>query len=240
MGNLSKWIEDKKTANINSDEYDITTNNLMREVFFNQIEDLDFDYEVIKDDSIYICLRLTYPNNEFKPFKFLLDTKKLIVTPQYTKTHRNLIVEYNTTEYEILKNLVTYIEDDYMRQKTKGFRRVSVNNTCNPNKQLISRVTGEYIRGGVDFIIEAPLLYNGTETVTIYYKNSDYKFEPLFVSKEILNEDIEFNSIPPHDIGVKHIYTKHDADTLEIIIFADIFNNESVDNFSAEITRNIK
>ena len=78
MGNLSKWIEDKKTADINSTEYDITTNKGMRELFFSQIEDLDFDYEIKDDNNLYIYVRLTYPNNEFKPFKFLLDTKKII------------------------------------------------------------------------------------------------------------------------------------------------------------------
>ena len=31
MGNLSKWIEDKKTADINRTEYDIKTNEGMRE-----------------------------------------------------------------------------------------------------------------------------------------------------------------------------------------------------------------
>ena len=40
MGNLSKWIEDKKTADINSSEYDITTNKGMRELFFKLFETL--------------------------------------------------------------------------------------------------------------------------------------------------------------------------------------------------------
>ena len=74
MGNLSKWIEDKKTADINSTEYDITTNEGMRELFFSQIEDLDFDYEIKDNDNLFIYVRLTYPNNEFKPFKFLFIT----------------------------------------------------------------------------------------------------------------------------------------------------------------------
>ena len=240
MGNLSKWIEDKKTASINTEEYDITVNDTVRKLFFDQIEDLDFDYEVKEDDDIYISVRLTYPDAEFRPFKFLLDTKRLILTPQYTKTHRNFIAENGSIEYTTLKNLCTYIEDDYMRNKTKGFKRSAVSNIpVNTNKVLIARVTGEYIRGGVDFIFEecCPVEFDGSEKITIYY-TKDTKVTPLFISKPLTSkDDISFDVIPPNDIGVRHMYTKTDGANIEIIIFADIFNTEGVQNFSAELVK---
>ena len=236
MGNLSKWIEDKKTANINSNEYDITTNDLMKNLFFSQIEDLDFDYEVKDDDNLYIYTRLTYPNSEFKPFKFLLDTKKLIITPQYTSTHRNLEVDVSSNEYQTLRNLVTYIDDDYMRRKIKDCKRIVVEaapKKC--NYQLVCRVSGEYIRGGVEFIIGENLKFDGTEKITIYYENS-----PLFISRDITKDkDISFDAIPTSDIGVRHMYTKIEPGVLDIIIFADIFNDKGVKNFSAEVDRKI-
>lgn len=233
MGNLSKWIEDKKTADINSTEYDITTNEGMKELFFSQIEDLDFDYEIKDDDNLFIYVRLTYPNNEFKPFKFLLDTKKIIITPQYTKTHRALIVDVGSAEYETLKNLITYIDDDYIRRKVKDLKRVIVEppRIAKETTRLEYRVAGEYVRGGVEFIFDGGLKFNGTEKVTIFYKN-----EPLFISNVLVkDQDISFNAIPPHDIGVRHMYTRENNNSLEIVIFAEIFNNEGVSNFSAEV-----
>lgn len=233
MGNLSKWIEDKKTADINSTEYDITTNEGMKELFFSQIEDLDFDYEIKDDDNLFIYVRLTYPNNEFKPFKFLLDTKKIIITPQYTKTHRALIVDVGSAEYETLKNLITYIDDDYIRRKVKDLKRVIVEppRIAKETTRLEYRVSGEYVRGGVEFIFDGGLKFNGTEKVTIFYKN-----EPLFISNVLVkDQDISFNAIPPNDIGVRHMYTRENNNSLEIVIFAEIFNNEGVTNFSAEI-----
>lgn len=224
MGKLTDWVDNRKTANINSYEYDITTNSEMRRMFFEQLENLEFDYEVPKGSTseFYISTRLSYPNPDFKPFKFLFDTKKFIIIPQYTETHRSLFVQEGSADRKVLENLILYIEDDYTTQRIKDSHKARVVEATNyHNDGYIERTQGTITRDGVDFTLESIGLITSSKKgeISIIYEDS-----PILSASFDNLDDISFDKLPS-DIKIDDVYYKKDKNSLNIMIISqDIVN----------------
>lgn len=221
MGKLSDWVDTRKTANINSYEYDITVNEEMKKLFFEQLENLEFDYEIPKGNNseIFISTKLSYPSPEFKPFKFLFDTKKFIIIPQFTETHRCMFIPFDSPERRTLENLILYIEDDYTTQRVKDSHKARVVELSKGhiNEGYIERTQGVITRDGVDFTLQSfnKFINKSRGEITIIYENT-----PILAAKFTSLDEISFDRLPS-DIKVDGIFYKvEDTDLLNIMVIS--------------------
>lgn len=130
MSKLDDWLLANQRDVMNPNLMDIGKFPEIRKLFFQQIEDLEFeaigldtdideepDAEDITGKSkdgrrFYILsLRLSYPDKSKKPYKFLFDAARRTLVPQYTTTHEVVRTGiYGSDEYNTLTKLVTYLE----------------------------------------------------------------------------------------------------------------------------------
>ena len=118
MGKLTEWVKQNTTLTQEKfNENDITMNDYIRGILFNQIEDLAFKAEYIKTIRTFeetkvqylISFRLDYPRKTETPYSFIFETGTRTLIPQYTITHRVYHAPIDSCEYEILGNLESYL-----------------------------------------------------------------------------------------------------------------------------------
>lgn len=115
MGKLSEWVEANTTITQEKfNENDITTNSRIKNLMFEQIEDLAFNVKLVKseyytDKPVYmLSFRLDFPRKTDTPYDFLFETGRNVLIPQYTETHR-VYRAADDIEATILQNLECYL-----------------------------------------------------------------------------------------------------------------------------------
>ena len=118
MGKLTEWVEQNTTITQEKfNENDITMNEYIRGILFDQIEDLAFkveDMKVIRAGAeskrqYLISFRLDYPRKTETPYSFIFETGTRALIPQYTITHRVYHAPMDSEEYKTLSNLESYL-----------------------------------------------------------------------------------------------------------------------------------
>lgn len=112
MSKLSDWYEENLV--ISSEKYnenDISTNERIRNLLFEQIQDLEFDVKDFdeKAGECHLAFRLDFPRKRDTPYEFLYDIERHTLVPQYTKTHRVYRAEFLSQEEKILTMLSGYL-----------------------------------------------------------------------------------------------------------------------------------
>lgn len=119
MSKLSEWVEQNTNLTQKKfDENDISTNMKIKQLFFEQIENLEFSFKPVprlsgskQSKSYYLSLRLDFPKKTETPYTFLFEPDKNVLVPQYTVTHR-VYMPHDDSENDILTNLGFYLESN--------------------------------------------------------------------------------------------------------------------------------
>lgn len=149
MGVLSDWAE--KASHLTNESYqerDISTNDRIRALFFEQIENLAFavkELDTLNGKRTYeLALKLDFPLKKNAPYKFLFETGTKTLVPQYTDTHRVYKAKQDTEEDRILTNLEAYLlqnpENNYCHNPNCERDRSTSFNTIHAER------TGDFIK----------------------------------------------------------------------------------------------
>ena len=202
MGNLTKWAEVNSVLDIKSfEDHDITMNENIRKLFFEQIEELNFVSEPVPSNSprrsYLISLRLDYPQRTEAPYKFLFEAGTKSLIPQYTNTHR---VFFPTTDLE--KQTLDYLEA-YLVQNPKNEskfnpanardRSNTFNSACPVKEEdVISFTFDESYEGRFDDIDGHLTLYYEKEVIAFQEGNTSFVFLPMYkeyrISRQLKDE----------------------------------------------------
>lgn len=117
MSKLSDWVEQNTNLTQKKfDENDITTNQKIKNLFFEQLENLEFSFERIVNGArsfgkseYRISVRLDFPRKTEVPYSFIFNPEKLTLIPQYTATHR-VYRPLTNDERDVLIDLGFYLE----------------------------------------------------------------------------------------------------------------------------------
>lgn len=122
MSVLSDWAEKASHLTVEAyQERDINTNDRIRALFFEQIENLAFAVKEVGSlngkRTYELALKLDFPLKKNAPYKFLFETGTRTLVPQYTETHRVYKAKQDSKEDIILTNLEAYLlqnpDNDY-------------------------------------------------------------------------------------------------------------------------------
>lgn len=106
MGKLTEYIQTKQEKQKEMNEHNIFTNKDMQDLFFNQVEDLDFFKYKLEDceGGVYYFIRLRLDKSPLK-------IKNPQENPYEYKLHSNGSIFYNNIEYDIEKQTKTFSDE---------------------------------------------------------------------------------------------------------------------------------
>lgn len=106
MGKLTEYIQTKQEKQKDMTEHNIFANKDMQDLFFNQVEDLDFFKYKLTDceGGEYFCIRLRLDKSPLK-------IKNPQENPYEYKLHSDGSIFYNNIEYDIEKQIKTFSDE---------------------------------------------------------------------------------------------------------------------------------
>lgn len=207
MSKLSDWVEQNTTLTQKKfDENDITTNFKIKNMFFDQIDNLEFSFKRIGTANVFgeceylISVRLDFPRKTEAPYSFTFNPSKLTLIPQYTLTHR-VYRPQTDAERDVLTNLGFYLEanekntdkanPDNRRDRSKNFFEKSGRVE---NDVIVFQLYEDEQGADGTMVLKCRDRLDGTEKIVAYQSNEpDFtvtqEFRQVRINRQYFSDD---------------------------------------------------
>ena len=161
-------LQKNKSQILEMELLDLSTNDNLRKIFFQQIENLDFNYTKINDREYIITTSLDDSiDTSTKVLSHRFDTVELALIQQYG-IHKIYIPSKYTYEYNVCVHLA-----EYLHKSNKNSHKAKDSKSLESMEIVHGLRCSKDYQCSLEFEFNEPIQQDLTYTMSIIYKNND-------------------------------------------------------------------